>query len=277
MRCGASGWRGPVWRRREGCDAFLRGLSEAEQQESDEGDGDLDTHRVLGGAEEAGDFEGLLDPAEEQLDGPAALIEVGDLLGGGIEVVREDAQHLAGLDLDAGLRGPGLEGIAAASAWRAGRWPMRSERMVLPWARQFHQGERRVGLEAGDDAAAFGVKLGPPAIIVIAQVEDIGGAGLDGHGLGGGDVVDVRRADRGIDRPIGVRIIDDMHLRTAHAGGEARPITELFSRTAVELIRYVVSATLRRSPRWACFTIRANNSVNTSLGRTAFASASVER
>ena len=43
------------------------------------------------------DFQRLLDPAEEQLDLPAALVELGDLLGGGVEVVGEDAQRLAGL------------------------------------------------------------------------------------------------------------------------------------------------------------------------------------
>src|SRR5713101_8969167 len=81
-------------------DGFLGLLSEAEQQEGYESAGDLDAHGILGGAEEAGDLEDLLDPAEEQLDGPAALVEVGDLLGSGIEVVAEDAQHLAGLGLD---------------------------------------------------------------------------------------------------------------------------------------------------------------------------------
>jgi hypothetical protein len=38
---------------------------------------------------------------EEQLDRPAALIEIGDFLGGGVEVVAEDGQHLAGVELDA--------------------------------------------------------------------------------------------------------------------------------------------------------------------------------
>ena len=50
--------------RRLGC------LGQAEQQK-----GDLDAHGIFAGAEEATDFEGLLDPAEEQLDRPAALLE----------------------------------------------------------------------------------------------------------------------------------------------------------------------------------------------------------
>ena len=69
---------------------------------------------------------------------------------------------------------------------------MRSDRMVPPVATgsSLDQVERRVGLEAGDDPAAGGVELGPPGVIVVAEVEDVGGAGLDRHLLGGGDVVD---------------------------------------------------------------------------------------
>ena len=42
------------------------------------------------------DLQRLFDPAEEQLDWPASLGERGDFRGGGVEVVREDAQNLAG-------------------------------------------------------------------------------------------------------------------------------------------------------------------------------------
>ena len=34
------------------CDGALGGLGQAQQQEGDQGDGDLDAHGVLGGAEE---------------------------------------------------------------------------------------------------------------------------------------------------------------------------------------------------------------------------------
>src|SRR3990172_12098435 len=82
------------------------GLSEEKQKESDKGDGDLDTHGVLGSAEEVADLEGLLDPAEEQLDLPATLVEFGNLFGRSIEIVGEDAQVLSGFCLDAGLADP---------------------------------------------------------------------------------------------------------------------------------------------------------------------------
>jgi len=76
------------------------GLSEAQQQEGYEGDGDLDAHGVLGGAEKAGDLQRLFDPAEEQLDRPAALVEIGDLLRAGVEVVGQQTEYLAGLGPD---------------------------------------------------------------------------------------------------------------------------------------------------------------------------------
>ena len=47
--------------------------------------------------------------------------------------------------------------------------------------------------------------------------------GLDWHLLGRRDVVQLGRADRGIDRAIRIRIIDHMHLGAADAGREPRP------------------------------------------------------
>jgi hypothetical protein len=102
-------------------DGFLGRLSEAEQQEGSERAGDLDAHGILGGSEEAGDLEHLLDPAEEQLDGLAAFVEVGNLLGGSIEVVAEDAQHLAGLGLDPDLAHSVAKGFAPVLSLAGGQ------------------------------------------------------------------------------------------------------------------------------------------------------------
>lgn len=54
---------------KEALDAVLYSVSGAQEQECDQCDGDLDAHGVLGCAEEVPDFEGVLDPAEEQLSG----------------------------------------------------------------------------------------------------------------------------------------------------------------------------------------------------------------
>src|ERR1700692_1886776 len=80
--------------------ALLCGLSQAQQQEGDECDSNLDAYSILGGADEASDLEGLLDPAEDQLDSPTSAVEISDFLGAGIEVVRQDAQHLSGVGRD---------------------------------------------------------------------------------------------------------------------------------------------------------------------------------
>src|SRR3982074_219664 len=68
-------------------DRILCGLRHGQQQGSEQSAGDLYAHGVVAGAEKATDLEGLLDPAEEQLDRPTALIETGDFLGRGIEIV----------------------------------------------------------------------------------------------------------------------------------------------------------------------------------------------
>jgi GST-like protein len=87
----------------------------------------------------------------------------------------------------------------------------------------FHHIERRVGFEAGDDPAAGGIEGSPPGIVVIAEIEDISGARLDRHLLGHGDVVDVGRGDRGIDRTIGIGVVNHVHFGTADPGREPRP------------------------------------------------------
>src|SRR5205085_5582587 len=78
-------------------------LDETQEEVGDQGAGDLDAHGVLGAADEVGDLQGLLDPPEEEFDGPAALVEVSDLLGGCVEVIGDDAQGLAVLQGDADL------------------------------------------------------------------------------------------------------------------------------------------------------------------------------
>ena len=55
-------------------------VSQPKQQKADQRDRDLDTNRSFRGSEEVVDLEGLLDPAEEQLDRPAPPVEVGNFL-----------------------------------------------------------------------------------------------------------------------------------------------------------------------------------------------------
>ena len=146
-------------------DGALCGLSHAQQQEGDEGYSDLDADGILGGADEARDLEGLLDPTEEQFDGPASAVEFGDLLGAGIEVVGQDTQHLSGLGRDADLAYRVLHWIVAVS--RLACWQEADavgEDIAAGCDRQFlHHFERGVGFEAGDDAATGSVERGQKA------------------------------------------------------------------------------------------------------------------
>src|SRR6266700_3785340 len=84
-------------------DRLLGGLRQPQQQEGDQRDGDLNSNRVLGGAEKASDFQGLLDPAEEQLDRPPLLVEVGNDLSRGGQIIGSDTQDLASVDPDLDL------------------------------------------------------------------------------------------------------------------------------------------------------------------------------
>ena len=183
----------------------------------------MDADGVLGGAEELGDFEGLFDPSEEQLDVPAALVEIGDVLGGGVEIVAEDAQDLAGLDADADFSDRALERIFAAHGLAGGQEsdPVGEDIGVCIRGQLARLGlnQGRAGAESGDDAASGGIELGPPSVVIIAKIKDIAGTGLDGHILGGGDVVDVGRCDRRVDRPVGAGVIDYVDLGAAGIGG----------------------------------------------------------
>jgi hypothetical protein len=156
-------------------DRLLPGLSQTQQQEGDQGDGDLDAHGVFASAEEAPDFEDLLDPAEEQLDRPAPLVEIGDFLGRGVKVVRQDAQYLAAIELDLDLAHRIAKGVfaPAALACRQIADPVRQDRPVRRHRHLFDDLQGGIGFEAGDDAAALGIELGPPAIVIIAQIKDI--------------------------------------------------------------------------------------------------------
>jgi hypothetical protein len=73
----------------------------------------MNAHGIFAGAEKAANFTGLLDPAEEELDRLAPLVEFGDLARRSIEVVAQDAQHLAGVELGPDLAPWVCDGVVA--------------------------------------------------------------------------------------------------------------------------------------------------------------------
>ena len=112
---------------------------------------------------------------------------------------------------------------------------MQSDRIAPPGTSLRGYGQSGVALQAGDDAAVGRVQPGPPAVVVVAEVEHVGGARLDRHLVRRGDVVDVASGEGGINRLVRVGIVDHVHLGAADLGGEARP----------------VGAELVQPPRWS--------------------------
>jgi hypothetical protein len=54
-------------------------------------------------------------------------------LRGGVKIIGQDAQHLAGLGHDLHLAHRLLLGLRRPAPWRRGRKPMRSDRIGPPW------------------------------------------------------------------------------------------------------------------------------------------------
>src|ERR1700693_1364081 len=139
-------------------------LQEVQEQKGDQGYGDLNANGILGTADEVGDLQGLLHGAEEQLNLPATLVEIGDLLCRSIEIIAEDTQLLAGLGHHHDLPYRNLHWVLAA-AGLTGRQEAdavaqysRSRKQRLPLGLT----ERGVGLEAGDGGAARLLSHSPP-------------------------------------------------------------------------------------------------------------------
>ena len=87
-----------------------------------------------------------------------------------------------------------------------------------------HHGKWGVDLQTGHDPAAGGIEFGPPAIVVIAQIEHVSGPRLDRHRLGDCNVVDIGGCHFGKAWATGIRIIDKVQLGPKHPGRELRPI-----------------------------------------------------
>ena len=122
---------------KEALDAVLYSVSGAQEQECDQCDGDLDAHGVLGCAEEVPDFEGVLDPAEEQFDLPATFVKFGDLVGWSIEIVGDDAQDFTGLGRHAQFADRVGKRVLARTRLPRRQMADRSDRMGEPAGRRF--------------------------------------------------------------------------------------------------------------------------------------------
>ena len=97
------------------------GLSEhAQEQICDESDVYLDFDGVFAAAQEALDFEVLLNPLEQQFDLPALLVEGGYLGCGACQIVGDEAHRRLALTLDEYLAQRRIEQEVPGTATRRG-------------------------------------------------------------------------------------------------------------------------------------------------------------
>ena len=209
--------------------AFYGGLCflcHLQQQIGNQGDGDLDAYGILTAAQEMLNPQGLFDPLEEQFDGPAALIQIRDLLRRRFEIVGEDAQDLTCISPYRDLAHQLEEGVEAAGRLAQGQLAgaVREDIAALGTLVFGEDFKGRILLEAGDDTAVCLVQLGPSAVVIVAKIKDIGRARLDRHGFGGGDIVDPGCRNSRVDRPFAVGVIDDMGLDATGPVGEMGPV-----------------------------------------------------
>ena len=212
-------------------DDFVGIVGQTQQQKGDEGYGNLNANRIFGGSQEVADFQSLFDPSKEQLDSPSTLVQIGDFLRARGQIIGQDAQHLAGVDYDLDLAHETRHRISAGRGEPFGKvsGPIAPDRRSR-WDRSILDDLKgRIGLEARNDAAARPIKRRPPAIVVIAEVKNVGGTGLDGHLLGGGDVIDVGSGHHEVERLVGIGIVDDVRFGAANSCRKRRPIAAQFA------------------------------------------------
>src|SRR5437764_8401014 len=161
-------------------DAMAAG-GDAQQRVGDHRGKDLEADRVVVVAEEAADAQMLFDPAKQQLDLPSGLVEGGDVDRGALEVIGQQGDGFAVGSLD----------HEPAQSDRQLRIALAGEaHLTVPeHGETITAGERdraladdveaHVGLGSGDEERARLSDRGPPAVMAIALVNDIGRARLD--------------------------------------------------------------------------------------------------
>ena len=207
-------------------DDFVGIVRQAQQQKSYEGDRNLNANGVLGGAQEVADFQGLFDPSKEQLDGPSTLVQIGNFLCARGQIIGEDPQHPAGLDHNPNFTDQTRHRVGAGSCEPFGKVPgsIAQDRRCGRDRPILDDRKRGIGLEARDDATARLIERRPPAIIVIAEVENVGRSRFDRHLLSGRDVIDVGWRHHEIERLVGIGIVDDVRFGAVHSRRKRRPI-----------------------------------------------------
>jgi hypothetical protein len=200
-------------------------MSQTQQQKSNESDCNLNANGVLRCSQEVIDFQDLFDPSEEQFDCPAPLIQCGDFFRARGQIIREDAQYLAGLDFDLDFAHPLRHRVVARSskALRKVSNPIAQNRRLCRHRPLLNNCKRSVAFEARYNTAACAMQRRPPAIVVIAEVKYVRCSRFDRHFLGGRNVIHVCRGHMQVKWLVGIGIINDMRLRAANPRRKTSP------------------------------------------------------
>src|SRR5882757_9440208 len=205
---------------------------EAQEQIGDHRSDDLQANGVVVLAHELAKVEMLLDPAEQEFDLPAPLVEGRNLNRGAFEIVGDKSNRSAHVtfDLDASQRDRQL-GIALAGEYDVGIGDD-SEAVAdgLAHVPGLRHAQARVNLDARDEESLGGVDLLPPAKVIIALVEDVGRTGFEFRLTADLDVIDGRRRNLDTTRDVVAWMIDDVHLQAADTAIPFRPLTHLAQR-----------------------------------------------
>src|SRR5271167_536133 len=212
-------------------DAVAAG-GDAQQRVGDHRGKELEADRVVVVAEEAADVEMLFDPAKQQLDLPSGLVEGGDVDDGSCEVIGQQGDGFAVGSLDPEpaqsdrqLR-IALAGEAHLTVLEHGETiALRERDRALA-----NDVEAHVGLGSGDEDRALVSDRGPPAVVAIALIKDIGRPRLDRDRATDLGVVNVGIGDVEDARIVDLRVKDDMHLQAADTPVRFGPIAQLAER-----------------------------------------------
>src|ERR1700688_718802 len=205
---------------------------EAQKQIGNHRGEDLQADGVVVFAHELAKIEMLLDPAEQEFDLPAALIESCNLDCRAFEIIGDESDHSAFVtpDLDAS-QWDRQTGIALAGERYIGIGDD-SEAVAFGLAQVagLRLAQARVHLDARNEESLGSIDLLPPAEVIITLVENIGSASFELDLAADLYVVDGRGCNLDATRNIVPRMVDDVHLHAADTTVPFGPFAHLAQR-----------------------------------------------
>src|ERR1700720_1001125 len=205
---------------------------EAQEQIGDHCGEDLQANSVLVGAEERADIEMLLDPAKQQFDLPAALVQGRDLDRRPLEIIGDERDRSTLVALDANTSQRNRQPRGALAGKRDLGVVDDPEAVTDDFTNIAALGRTKACVHFGarDEESPGIIDLLPPTEMIITLVEDVGRAGLDRHLAANLDIVDVGGGDLDVARAIFLGLVDDVHLHAADAPVPFGPLAHFAQR-----------------------------------------------